>query len=163
MRIRILVVEDYKPLRQFVCSALEERAEFQVVGQASDGLEAIQKAAELQPDLILLDIGLPKLSGITAAPQIGKLAKKSKILFWSQDDDAEIVRAALRTGGRGYVIKSDPVDELFEAIKTVFQGGQFVSRKLKQWTTGNTAMSWKLVGKVLTACSCDCGCPCNFG
>jgi DNA-binding NarL/FixJ family response regulator len=147
MRIRILVVEDYKPLRQFVCSALEERAEFQVVGQASDGLEAIQKAAELQPDLILLDIGLPKLNGITAATRIGQLAKKSKILFWSQDNDAEIVKVALRTGGSGYVIKSDPVDELFEAIKTVVQGGQFVSRELKQWTTGNTAMPWKLVGK----------------
>jgi CheY-like chemotaxis protein len=163
MRIRILVVEDYKPLRQFVCSALEERAEFQVVGQASDGLEAIQKAAELQPDLILLDIGLPKLNGITAATRIGQLAKKSKILFWSQDNDAEIVKVALRTGGSGYVIKSDPVDELFEAIKTVVQGGQFVSRELKQWTTGNTAMPWKLVGKVLSACSCDSGCPCNFG
>jgi DNA-binding NarL/FixJ family response regulator len=100
MRIRILVVEDYKPLRQFVCSALEQRAEFQVVGQASDGLEAIQKAAELQPDLILLDIGLPKLNGITAATRIGQLAKKSKILFWSQDNDAEIVKVALRTGGR---------------------------------------------------------------
>src|SRR5215467_5138824 len=160
MRIRILVVEDYEPLRQFVCSALEERAEFQVVGQASDGLEAIKKATDLQPDLILLDIGLPKLNGIKAAPRIGELAKKSKILFWSQDNNTEIVKAALRTGGSGYVIKSDPLDELFEAIKTVIQGGQFVSRKLKP--TGITAMPWKLVGKVLNACNCNWGCPCNF-
>jgi CheY-like chemotaxis protein len=162
MRIRILVVEDYEALRQFVCSALEERAEFQVVGQASDGLEAIQKATELQPDLILLDIGLPKLNGIKAAPRIGELAKKSKILFWSQDNDAEIVKAALRAGGSGYVIKSDPLDELFEAIKTVIQGGQFVSGNLKPWATGNVAMPWKLVGKVLNACNCDWGCPCDF-
>src|SRR5215510_3642827 len=111
MRIRILVVEDYEPLRQFVCSALEERAEFQVIGQASDGLEAIQKAAELQPDLILLDIGLPKLSGIKAARKIRKLAKKSKILFWSYFSDTEIVKAALGTGGSGYVLKSEAANE----------------------------------------------------
>jgi len=162
MRIRILVVEDYEPLRQFVCLALEERAEFQVVGQASDGLEAIQKAAEFQPDLILLDIGLPKLNGIAAAPRIRKLSKKSKILFWSQDNDTEIVRAALKAGGSGYVIKSDPIDELVEGIKTVIQGRQFVSGKLEQWATANTATPWKLLGKVLTACSCDWNCPCNF-
>ncbi len=66
-RATILVVEDFEPIRRFVCSALESRAEFQVIGQASDGLEAIQKAEELQPDVILLDISLPKLNGIAAA------------------------------------------------------------------------------------------------
>jgi len=74
-----LVVDDYEPFRRFVCSMLEERAEFQVIGQASDGLEAIQKAVELQPDLILMDIGLPKLNGISAAKQIRGLARHSKL------------------------------------------------------------------------------------
>lgn len=128
MSMRILVVEDYEPFRQLVCSMMEERAEFEIIAQAADGLEAVQKAEELQPDLILLDVDLPRLNGIAAARQIGKLSPKSKILFLSQDTDAEIVKAALRTGGNGYVIKCYAGDQLFEAMDTVIQGGQFVFR-----------------------------------
>ena len=132
MAIRILVVEDYEPFRKLVCSIIEDRAEFEIIAQAADGLEAIQKAEELQPDLILLDIGLPRLNGIAAARQIGKLSPKSKILFLSQDTDAEIVKAALETGGNGYVVKWDAGDQLFEAIETIVRGGQFVSRKCEK-------------------------------
>src|SRR5271169_4770234 len=72
--VRVLVVEDFAPFRQFICSMLEKRPELQVIGRVSDGLEAVQKAEELQPDLILLDIGLPTLSGIEAARRIRKLS-----------------------------------------------------------------------------------------
>ena len=88
--IRVLVVDDYAPFQRFVCSTLEQRPELQIVGKASDGLEAVQKAAELQPDLILLDIGLPTLNGIEAARQIRKLAPHSKILFLSQESSPEV-------------------------------------------------------------------------
>lgn len=141
MPIRILVVEDYEPLRQLVCSVVEERAEFEIIAQAADGLEAIQKAEELQPDLILLDIGLPRLNGIAAARQIGKLSPKSKILFLSQDTDAEIVKAALSTGGKGYVVKWDAGDQLFEAMETVIQGGQFLFRGATVWNFQNSALN----------------------
>ena len=129
MPIRILVVDDFEPLRQLVCSLLEERAEFLIIGQAADGLDAIRKAGELQPDLILLDIGLPKLNGIAAAREIHKVAPKSKILFLTQETDAEIVKAAVDTGASGYVVKSG--NDLFEGLETVIQGGQFVSRRLQ--------------------------------
>jgi CheY-like chemotaxis protein len=113
---------------------LEQRAEFQVVWQVADGLEAIQKAEELQPDLVLLDIGLPKLNGIGAARQIRKLVPKAKILFLSLDASPGTVEEALSTGASGYVVKSDAGKELLDAVEAVLQGGQFISRRLGQWT-----------------------------
>jgi ActR/RegA family two-component response regulator len=96
----------------------------------SDGLEAVLKAEELEPDLILLDIGLPKMTGIEAARQIRKVAPKSKILFVSQALDRDVAHAALSEGGHGYVLKSDAHNELLAAIEEVMQGKQFVSRRL---------------------------------
>jgi DNA-binding NarL/FixJ family response regulator len=127
-RATILVVEDFEPIRRFVCSALESRAEFQVIGQASDGLEAIQKAEELQPDVILLDISLPKLNGIAAARQIRTRVPKAKILFLSENTSPGTVEDALRTGASGYVVKSEAGKELLGAVAAVIQGGQFVRR-----------------------------------
>ena len=98
-----------------------------VIGVASDGLEAVQKAEELQPDLILLDIGLPSLNGIEVARQIRKLSPKSKILFASQESAAEMVQGALGTGAQGYVLKSDGGRELLEGVTAVLRGEQFVS------------------------------------
>ena len=97
-----------------------------VIGVASDGLEAVQKAEELQPDLILLDIGLPSLNGIEVARQIRKLSPKSKILFVSQESSADIVQGALGTGAQGYVLKSDAERELLEGVNAVLRGEQFV-------------------------------------
>jgi len=82
---RILVVDDYEPFRRFICSTLGKRPELQIIGEASDGLEAVQKGEELQPNLILLDIGLPMLNGIEAARRIHKLSPSSKILFLSME------------------------------------------------------------------------------
>jgi len=130
MPIRILVVDDYQPFRQLVCSLLEERTEFQIIARAADGLDAIRKAEQLQPDLIVLDIGLPKLNGIAAARKIRKLAPKSKVLFLTQEIDTEIVKASFSTGAGGYVVKSDAGTDLFEALEAVIQNGRFVSRRL---------------------------------
>jgi CheY-like chemotaxis protein len=101
-----------------------------VVAVASDGLEAVLKSEELQPDLILLDIGLPTISGIEAARRIRKVAPKSKILFCSQEGDVDVARMALSEGGHGYVVKSDANNELFPAVEAVMQGKKFVSCRL---------------------------------
>ena len=124
------MVDDYEPWRRFVLSALQKEPEFQVVGEACDGLEAVQKAEELQPNLILLDIGLPNLNGIQAAQRIRSLSTKSKILFISENRTPEIASEALRAGGNGFVIKSSAGSELFPAIRAVLKGERFVSSTL---------------------------------
>jgi DNA-binding NarL/FixJ family response regulator len=128
--VRILVVDDFEPFRQFVCSMLRQKPEWQIVGEASNGLEAVKKVEELQPDLIVLDIGLPTLNGIEAARRIRKLRPECKIVFLSQETSAEIVQEAFNLGAGGYVAKPYARSELFVAMETVCGGGQFVGKGL---------------------------------
>jgi DNA-binding NarL/FixJ family response regulator len=107
---------------------LEKRSELQVICEVSDGMEAVQKAEELKPDLILLDIGLPKLNGIEAARQIRKLSPQSKIIFVSQESSADMVQAALSSGALGYVVKTRAGSDLLAAIEAAILEKQFVSR-----------------------------------
>ena len=127
--VRVLVVDDYEPFRRFVTSILQKQPKLQVIGEASDGLEAVHKAEELQPDLIVLDIGLPSLNGIEAARRTRKLSPESKILFVSQESSGDVVQEALRAGARGYVVKTDAGSELLEAVNTVLRGDQFVGKR----------------------------------
>jgi DNA-binding NarL/FixJ family response regulator len=99
----------------------------QVICEVSDGIEAVSKAQELQPDLILLDVGLPGLSGIEAARQIRKLAPHSKILFVSQESSVDLIEEALSLGAMGYVIKAHAASELLTAVDAVLKGRRFVS------------------------------------
>ena len=126
--VRVLVVEDFVQFRQFITSTLGKRRDLQVIGEVSDGLEAVQKAVELKPDLILLDIGLPTLNGIEAARRIRKLVPESKIIFLSQEGSADVVQEALSLGAWGYVVKARARSELLAAVEAVILGKQFVSR-----------------------------------
>jgi DNA-binding NarL/FixJ family response regulator len=125
--IRVLLVEDFAPFRQFTRSTLKERADLQVIWEVADGLEAVQKAEELKPDLILLDIGLPTLNGIEAARQIRKLAPESKIIFLTQESSADVVQEALGLGAWGYVVKTRAGSNLLAAVEAVLMEKQFVS------------------------------------
>jgi len=129
--IRVLVVDDLERWRRQVRQLLKVRPELQVIGEASDGSEAVQKADELKPDLIVLDIGLPKLNGIEVARRIGQLFPGSKILFLSQNNDPDIVQEALGTGALGYVLKMNAIGELLPAVEAVLRGKEFVSSGLK--------------------------------
>ena len=93
----------------------------------ADGGEAVKKAAELKPDLTLLDIGLPHLNGIEAAKRIRQVAPGTKVIFVSQNSDKDVVRAALSTGAKGYVLKTDAGSELLPAMAGVLGGDNFVS------------------------------------
>jgi two-component system nitrate/nitrite response regulator NarL len=125
--VRVLVVDDFEVFRRFVFSELAKRPELQVIGEASDGLEAVQKAEHLQPDLTILDIGLPTLNGIEAAKRIHSVIPTAKILFLTQNNDTDVIRAALSNGAKGYVLKVDANKQLLHAIEAVLQGGRFIS------------------------------------
>jgi DNA-binding NarL/FixJ family response regulator len=99
--------------------------------EAADGLEAVQKAEELKPDLILLDIGLPIIDGLEAAKRIRQVAPDAAIIFLTQNSDKGLVRAALNTGAQGYVLKTDTASELLAAVSAVLGGGHFLSSGVK--------------------------------
>jgi len=126
----MLVVDDFEQFRRFVCSTLKQRTEFEVIGQASDGLEAVRKATELQPDLVLLDLGLPKLSGAEVARRVGSLTPAPKILVLSQESSADVVQEMLSLGALGYVHKPRALSDLIPAIDAILQGKTFVSSDL---------------------------------
>jgi DNA-binding NarL/FixJ family response regulator len=122
---------NFEDWRRQVRFMIQARTEWQVIAEASDGSEAVQKAEELKPDLIVLDIGLPKLSGIEAARKIRQLSPSSKIIFLSLNKDLEVVRTALSTGALGYVLKTDARSELLPAMDAVLQGRRYLSRRLR--------------------------------
>jgi DNA-binding NarL/FixJ family response regulator len=130
LQIRILIVEDYKPFLNFVSSTLRQRENVQVVGEVQDGLQAVPRAEELQPDLILLDIGLPGLNGMDAAYRIRTAAPDARILFLSQESSAEVVREAFALGALGYVVKTQATKEPPVAIDTVIRGTRCASQEL---------------------------------
>jgi DNA-binding NarL/FixJ family response regulator len=127
---RVVVVDDFEGWRRTICSILEAAPELRVIGEAADGEEAVQKAEELKPDLITLDVGLPKLNGIEAAARMSKISPRSKIVFVSQHTDADVLRAALSTGASGYVHKANANTELLPAVAAVLRGDNFLSSEM---------------------------------
>jgi DNA-binding NarL/FixJ family response regulator len=110
---------------------LNRLGQVRVVGEAADGLEAVQKAQELKPDLILLDISLPNLNGIEVASRICQVIPGTKILFLTVNDDAEVVQAALSNGAQGYVLKINAGSELLPTVEEVIRGEKFVSLRVR--------------------------------
>jgi DNA-binding NarL/FixJ family response regulator len=129
MPVRILVVEDHASFRRLTCTALQRLTEFQTF-EAVDGLEAVQQAEALQPDVILLDIGLPKLHGFEVAKRIRSLAPRATVLFLSQESSPDIVRKAFSLGARGYVQKLRAGIDLLPALAAVLRGERFVSSSI---------------------------------
>jgi DNA-binding NarL/FixJ family response regulator len=173
--ISILVVDDFDRFRALVCLMLQHRVEFDVIGQASDGLQAVREAELLQPDVVLLDIGLPGLNGFEAFRRIRRVSPESKILFLSQESSADIVEAALKMGAQGYLHKSDTAGELLPAVDAILQGKQFISSRVKPFVTddhlrdlvpgGRSAApktsGWQVSGTYFEACNCTAICPCR--
>ena len=131
--VRVLLVEDFEPFRRFLRSKLAENHKLRVIGEASDGLEALRKAEELQPDLVLLDIGLPKMNGIETCRKLRKLAPESKIIFVTQESSADVVKAALSAGAKGYVLMTFAPRGLIAAVDAVLLDEQFGGQEV--WGT----------------------------
>ena len=129
-RLRVLVVDDYGGWRSVICSTLAQHPQLCIAGEAADGSEAIRKIAELLPDLIVLDIGLPKLNGLDVAVRVPELSPHSKVVIVSEMRSADIAEEAFRRGVLAYVIKSDAANELLPAVEAVLQGKPFISAYL---------------------------------
>jgi CheY-like chemotaxis protein len=127
--LRVLVVDDYEPFRRIIYSTLQHELQLQTIVEASDGVEAIELAKALQPDLVVMDIRLPKVNGIEAAEKILKVAPQAKILFVSQESSVEVVQGAFNAGALGYIIKIDTARELRTAVKAVLRRQRFVSSR----------------------------------
>lgn len=130
-RIRVLVVDDHDVVRKHVCAFLASQPDIDVICEAVDGFEAVQKAEQDQPDVILLDISLPRLNGLQAAALMRKVAPSAQILFFSQHDNPFFVREAFAVGGLGYVTKRDGVADLVTAINAVHGKQSYVSNSLR--------------------------------
>ena len=129
----MLLVDDFGAFRATISLLLKKKPGLQIVAEASDGIEAVEKSRQLQPDVILLDIGLPKMNGIAAAQQIREVAPKSKIIFVTQETSADVMKEAIGLGAMGYVVKAKVESELLKAIELVLEGKQFIGSGL----TGN--------------------------
>jgi|SRR5215468_12080207 len=122
-----MLVDDFEPWRRFMFATIQRHQDLQVIGEASDGLVAIEKAKELQPDLILMDIGLPGVGGIQATRQIRGCSPNSKILIVTAQRSSDIAMEAFRSGAHAYLVKSHANRELMAAVKAVLQGERFAS------------------------------------
>lgn len=115
--MRILVADDSADWRAQTRSLLQMRPEWEVIGEACDGIQAVQRTTELRPDLVLLDIGMPMLDGIEAAKRIRQVSPSTKIVFVTQEDDADVRIAALATGAEEYLLKTNARSELLRAVE----------------------------------------------
>jgi DNA-binding NarL/FixJ family response regulator len=123
--VRILIVDDFKDWRSAVGSILAEDADLEVVGESADGLDAVQKSGELLPDLVLLDIHLPKMNGLEAARQIRRVSPRTKILFLSSYHSLEVMREALKIG-TAFIVKADAGRDLLPIVRAVVRNEPFL-------------------------------------
>jgi two-component system, NarL family, nitrate/nitrite response regulator NarL len=136
---QILAVDDFLPWQRFLRVIFESETNLRIIAVASDGLEAVEKANELRPDLILMDISLPGMNGFEATQQIRKAFPSCKILFLSEHRGSDLIQAAFDVGGSGYVLKSDSYSDLLPGIRAVLLDQPFVSHSLTEWRQSPTS------------------------
>lgn len=127
--ICLLVVDDHPTLRFGLVALLSQEADFKVVGEASNGFEAVEKAGSLHPDVILMDLGLPKKNGMEAIREILALDPAARILIFTSSSDGDQILAAIRAGAIGYLVKDNSPQELFYAIRNAYQGKPTLSAR----------------------------------
>jgi len=124
--VRIVVVDDFEPWRRSIVSLIEEDPAFEVISEAGDGAEGVRMCWELRPDLVILDVGLPKVNGLEAARQIREVSPDTKILFVSANHSREVMREALRIGAAGFILKKQALRELLRAVRAVVGDEDFL-------------------------------------
>lgn len=128
--VRILIIDDAEEWRELLSVLVRKEQQFEVVGEADDGLVGVSMAEHTRPTVVVLDISMPQINGIETARRIRALSPETKLVFVSGEDDKEVVEEALRMGGSGYVNKPDVWWDLIAAIHAVLRGSVFVSPRL---------------------------------
>jgi len=137
-RLRVLVVEDHEPFRRVICELLQQRADLLIVGEAADGLDAICQAEALRPDVVMLDIGLPMLSGLEVAGRIRARVPDAKLMFVTNESSLEVVEQAFRRGAHGYLYKPRVQRDVLPVLEAIIRGGRFVSGGLERVAQGDS-------------------------
>ena len=127
MPYQILLVDDHRIMRDGIKAILQKSAEFQVVGEAENGVDAVQVARKARPDIVLMDIGLPGLNGIEATAEILRHCPDTKVIILSMYDDEHSVVSAIRSGARAFVLKKASDSDLLDALRAVGKGGSYLS------------------------------------
>src|SRR6266704_6633743 len=129
---RILVADDHEVVRKGLVSLLQAQPDWQVCGEAGDGREAVEKAQQLKPDVVILDIGMPSLNGLIAARQILRIRPDQKILILTITDEEQVVQEVLEAGARGFVLKSDAARDLIAAVEALQAGTTFFTSHIEE-------------------------------
>lgn len=132
--MRLLVVDDHEVVRRGVRSLLSGQAEWDVCGEAVDGQDAIEKARELQPDVIVMDVSMPRLNGLEATRQLRNVLPQCEVLILSQHENSEMARQALKAGARGYVVKSSISRDLISAVAKAYRHQYFFASAILDQT-----------------------------
>ncbi len=135
-RIRVLVCDDHTLFRAGLKALLRSEPELEVVGEATDGREGVEKSKELHPDVVLMDISMPNLNGFEATRQIVQSQKNTKVLILTMYDEDDLIIRCLEAGASGYVLKDAPVDQLVYAIREAVKGGKYLSPQVVNKVVG---------------------------
>lgn len=154
-RVRILIADDHEVVRKGLRSLLEGHEGLEIVGEASNGREAVDKATVLRPDVVVLDIGMPELNGLEATRQIIKATPRTEVLILTVYETEEVIREVLRAGARGYVLKSDAGRLLLSAIEAVSNHKPFFTSRVSElvlagFLSGETRPDNESAGQPLT-------------
>ena len=130
--IRILLADNFLSWHRIIPEIIRLETDLKVVAKVTDGVEAVEKAVQLQPDVVLLELRLPRMHGLRAAEQIQERCTASKIVFLSIEPDPDVIRAAFRLGALGYIAKGDVSLDLVACIRSVLRNEPYVSRSLRR-------------------------------
>ena len=147
-RLRVLVVEDHEPFRRVICELLQQRADLLIVGEAADGLDAICQAEALRPDVVMLDVGLPMLSGIEVAGQIRARVPDAKLMFVTNESSLEVVEQAFRRGAHGYVYKPRVQRDVLSVLERSFEAADSSA-------AASSASSWETASPLIVTMWCS--------
>jgi DNA-binding NarL/FixJ family response regulator len=130
MKLRILIVDDHEVVRRGLCSLLQSHEGWEICGEATDGREAVEKAKQLKPDVVVLDVGMPNLNGLAATRQLAQQDPRCKIIVLTITDSDQVIREALDAGARGFVLKSDAARDLVTAVEALQRNRMFFTPRV---------------------------------